>query len=130
MKCANKGATGANKSLRNLHSCSFILCFTVSVTLSINTAKPYNDFIIFIISLMCLVEINEVNCLFSLIASFLLIFLSNLFIAFEVRYITNPSKLSLAKGIVTCASAFFSLNLTAKSQKIHLIELMSIFDLC
>ena len=130
MKCANKGATGANKSLRNLHSCSFILCFTVSVTLSINTAKPYNDFIIFIISLMCLVEINEVNCLFSLIASFLLIFLSNLFIAFEVRYLTNSSKLSLAKGIVTCASAFFPLNLTAKIQKIHLIELMSIFDLC
>ena len=129
MKCANKGATGANKSLRNLHSCSFVLCFTVSVTLSINTAKPYNDFIIFI-SLMCLVEINEVNCLFSLIASFLLIFLSNLFIAFEVRYLTNSSKLSLAKGIVTCASAFFPLNLTAKIQKIHLIELMSIFDLC
>ena len=108
MKCAKKDAKDASKSPTNLPSCSFILCFTVSVTLPLNTAKSFNDFIIFIISFMCLVEINEVNRLFALIASFLLIFLSSLFIAFEVRYLTNPGKLSLAKGIATCASAFFS----------------------
>ena len=36
-----------------------------------------------------------------------LIFLSNLFIAFDVKLLTNPSKLSLAKGIAIFASHFF-----------------------
>ena len=34
------------------------------------------------------------------------IFLSNSFIAFEAKLVTNPVKLSLAKGMVTFVSAF------------------------
>ena len=41
-------------------------------------------------------------------APFPLIFLSNLFIVLEVKLLTNPCKLSLAKGIATFVSAFFS----------------------
>ena len=43
-------------------------------------------------------EINRVNRFSALTAPFPLIFLSNLFIAFEVKLLTNPGKLSLAKG--------------------------------
>ena len=39
---------------------------------------------------------------------FLLIFLSNLFIAFEVKLLTNPSKLSIAKGIARFVITFFT----------------------
>ena len=38
---------------------------------------------------------------------FLLIFLSDLFIALEVKLLTNPGKLYLAKGIVTFFSTCF-----------------------
>ena len=50
---------------------------------------------------------NKVNSFPALTAPFPLIFLSNLFIAFEVRLLTSPGKLSLAKGIATFVSAFF-----------------------
>ena len=55
-------------------------------------------------------------------ATFTLIFLSNLFIILEVELLTNPGKLSLAKGIAIFVSAFF-LDYLTKNQKIHLIEL-------
>ena len=42
----NEAAKGANKAARNASSCSFISCFTVSVTPSINTPESYNHFII------------------------------------------------------------------------------------
>ena len=40
-------------------------------------------------------------------APFSLTFLSNLIIAFEVKLLANPGKLSLAKGIAILVSAFF-----------------------
>ena len=52
----NEAAKGANKAPRNLPSC-FFLCFTVSVTPSINISQSFNDFIISISSF----EINKVN---------------------------------------------------------------------
>ena len=52
-------------------------------------------------------EINKVNPFPALTAPFPLIFLSNLFIAFEIKLLTNPGKLSLAKGIAMFVSAFF-----------------------
>ena len=42
----------------------------------------------------------------ALTAPFLLIYLSNLFIAVEAKLLTNPAKLSLAKVIATFVSAF------------------------
>ena len=39
-------AKEANKASRNLPSCSFISCFTVSVNPSINTPESSNDFMI------------------------------------------------------------------------------------
>ena len=39
-------------------------------------------------------------------ASFALIFLSNLFIAFEVKLVTYPGKLSLAQGKARCVITF------------------------
>ena len=50
---------------------------------------------------------NKVNLLPALKASFLLISLSNLFIAFEVKLLTNLGKLSLAKRVAIFVSAFF-----------------------
>ena len=99
----------------------FILCFTVSVTPSINTPKPSKDFIILMLSFISSFEINKVNLFPTLTAPFPLIFLSNLFIAFEVILLTNPGKLSLAKGIAMFVSAL--LNYLTKNQKIHLIKL-------
>ena len=84
----------------------FLLSFTVSVTPSINTPKYSNYFIIFI-SFISSFEMNKVNLLPALKASFLLIFLSNLFIAFEVKLLTNLGKLSLAKRVAIFVSAFF-----------------------
>ena len=40
-------------------------------------------------------------------APFLLIFVSNLFITFEVKLLINPGKLSLIKEIAMFVSAFF-----------------------
>ena len=84
-----------------------ISCITVSVTPSINTPKSSNDFIILIISFISSLEINKVNLFLALTDPFPLIFLSNLFIIFEVQLFTNSGKLSLAKGIAIFVSAFF-----------------------
>ena len=52
-------------------------------------------------------EINEVNPFPALTAPVPLIFLSSLFIEFEVKLLTNQGKLSLAKEIAMCVSVFF-----------------------
>ena len=52
---------------------------------------------ILIVSFISLFEINKVNPFPSLTGPFPLLFLSNLFVAFEVKLLTNPGKLSLAK---------------------------------
>ena len=107
----------------------FISCFTISITSSINTPESSNYFMILIISFTSLFEMNKVNPFPALAALFPLIFLSNLFIAFEFEFLTNPGKLSLAKGIATFVSASFWQNYPTRNQKIHLIELFWIFEL-
>ena len=67
-------------------------------------------------------ETNKVNLFLALTAPFPLIFLSTLFIAIEVKLLTNPGKLSPAKVIAVFVIAFFHKFLT-KNEKIHLIEL-------
>ena len=74
--CANKVAKRSKKATENQPSSFCISCFTVSVTPSVNTSEPYNDFMILI------VEINKVNSFLALTTHIPLIFLSNLFIAF------------------------------------------------
>ena len=93
--------------LQEIHRLVFSLCFTVSVTLSIDTPKYFNDFMILILSFISSFEINKVNPFPALTAPFSLIFDSNLLIAFEVKLLTIPGKLFLTKGIVTFVSAFF-----------------------
>ena len=66
----------------------------------INTAESSNDSMILIISIISSFKINKVNAFPALTAPLTLIFPSNLLITFEVKLITNPSKLPLAKGIV------------------------------
>ena len=105
--CTNEAAKGANKAPGNPPSCFYISSFTFSVAPSINTPESSNGFIIFIISFISSFEINKVNHFPAQTAPLLLIFLSNLFIALEVKLLTNPSKLSLAKGIAIFVSAFF-----------------------
>ena len=78
---------------------------------------------------------NKVNHFPALTAPFGLIFLSNLFIVFEVILFTNPGKLSLGKGIAMFYSAFLVDCFTiytvvlyfyqTKNQIIHHIELPS-----
>ena len=63
--------------------------------------------ILLIISFISSFEINKVNPFLALTAPFPLIFLLNLFIAFEVKVLTNPDKLSPAKRITIFVSAFF-----------------------
>ena len=63
---------------------------------------------VLIISFISSFKINKVNPFPALTAPFPLIFLSNLFIAFEVELLTNPGKLPLAIGIAMFISAFFS----------------------
>ena len=75
----------------------FISVFTVSVTPSYNTPETSNDLIILIISFISSFKINEVDPFLALEAPLLLIFLSNLFFALEVKLFTNLGKLSLAK---------------------------------
>ena len=67
-----------------------------------------NDFLVLIKSFIFLFKINKVNTFPALAAPFPLLFLSNLSIAFAAKLLTNPVKLSLAKGIATFASAFFA----------------------
>ena len=71
-----------------------------------HTPKSSNDFIIFIISLISSFEMDKVNPFHVLTAPFPINFLSNLFIALEVKLLTNPGKLPLAKGIATFVRAF------------------------
>ena len=83
---------------------------------------------ILILSFKSSLKINKVNPITALTALFPLIFLSNLFITFEVKLLTNPGKLSLSKGIAIFVSAFFP-KLPKQYQKIHFIELFEIFEL-
>ena len=61
---------------------------------------------ILIISFIPSFEVNKVNPFPAVAAPFLLAYLSNLFIVFEAKFLTNPRKLSVAKGIATFFSAF------------------------
>ena len=76
--CTTKAAKGANKAARNSPSCSFILCFTASVTPSINTAESSNNFTILIISSISSLEMNKLNPFPALTTPFPLVLLSNL----------------------------------------------------
>ena len=62
---------------------------------------------ILIISFISSFEIKKINPFPALTAPFPLIFLLNLFNAFEVKLLTNPGKLPLAKGIVIFVRALF-----------------------
>ena len=83
-----EAAKSANKAPRNPPSCFFISCFTVSVIPSINTPESFHDFMILIIAFISSYEINKVNPFPALPSLFPLIFLSNLFIAFEAKVLT------------------------------------------
>ena len=104
--CTNEVANSANKAGRNPLSCFFISCFTVSVIPSINTFESSSYFMILKIFRSSF-KINKVNPFPALAATLPLIFLSNFFIAFEAKLLTNPGKLSPAKEIATFVSAFF-----------------------
>ena len=105
--CTIEVAKGANKAPRNLSSYFLISCFTVLATPLNNTLKSSNNFMISIISFKSSFKRNKINPFPALIAPFPLIFLSNRFIAFEAKLLTNPGKSSLAKGIAIFVSAFF-----------------------
>ena len=75
--------------LQEKHLVFFISCFTVSVPPSINIPEYSNGLMILIISFISSFEINKVNYFPSVTAYFPLIFVSNLFITFEVKLITN-----------------------------------------
>ena len=126
--CINEAAKNANKAPGNTFPCFFISTFTVSVTPSINTRESSNYVITLIMSFISSFEINRVNPFSALITPFSLIFLSNLFIALKVKFLTNLGKLYVAKAIATFFSTFF-LNYLTKNQKIYLIELFLIFEL-
>ena len=79
-------------------------CFSNSIN---NTPESSNDFMILIICISSF-QINKVNPFPALTAPFLLIFISNLYIAFVVELVTDPAKLCLAKGIAVFVSAFFT----------------------
>ena len=120
----------------------FCFMFYCLVTRWINTPKSSNDFMVLIISFISLNKvnsfllsqllfhtfissfgINRVNYfLLSQVLLHLRIFISNLFISFEVKLLSSPGKLFITKGIATFVSAFF-LNCLIKNEKIHLIEL-------
>ena len=85
----------------------FVSFFTVSDNPSSNTSEFSNGFMILIISFISSFEINKVNPFSALTVPIPLIFLSNLFIAVEVKFLTNPGKFSLAKGIAIFVNALF-----------------------
>ena len=95
------------KKLQEIRLLFFNLSFTVSVTPSITTPESSNDFMTLVTSFIYLFEINKVNHFPVLATPFPLIFLSNLFIAFEVKLLTNSGKLSLAKRIPMFVGALF-----------------------
>ena len=93
--------------LIKLHFLVFFNSFSIiSLVPTVNTLETSNDLMVLIISFISPIEINKVNPLPTLTAPFALIFISNLFIAFEDKFHTNPSKLSLAKGKETFVTAF------------------------
>ena len=69
------------------------------MTPSNNTPESSNGFIILLISFNFSFQVNKVNPFPAVRTPFLLIFLSNLFIAFEVKLLPNPGRLYLAKRI-------------------------------
>ena len=73
---------------------------------SINTLESLNDFLILIISFRSSVKINKVNPFPAPTPPFPLIFLLNLFIAWETKLLTNPGELSITKGTAKFVSAF------------------------
>ena len=85
----------------------FISSFTVLVAPSINTPGSFNDFMILMISFITLFKMNKVNVFSALTAPVPLIVISSLFIAFQVKLLTNPGKLFLVKLIVTFVGDFF-----------------------
>ena len=106
--CTNEVAKDANKVPRNPPSCLFYFmfyCFTV--TPSTNTPKFSQSFMILIISFICSFQTNKVNPFSTLTTPSRLVFLSNLFIALEVKLLTDPSKLFIAKEIATFVSTFY-----------------------
>ena len=72
-----------------------------------NTPESSNGFTISIISFIFLFELNEANPFPALAAPFPPIFLSKLFIGFEVKLLTNPGKSFLAKRTAIFVSAVF-----------------------
>ena len=92
---------------RNLPCWFSISSFVVSVTPSLITPECSNNFVIFIISFISSFKINKVNPFPALTGPCPVIFLSNLFIAFEGKLFTNLGQLSLAKGIVRSAITFY-----------------------
>ena len=62
---------------------------------------------ILIISFISSFEKNKENLFPGLTTPFSLSIFSSFFIAFEVKLLTNPGKLSLAKGISILVSAFY-----------------------
>ena len=77
---------------------------------------------ILIISFISSFEINKVNPFIALTAPFPLVVLSNLFIAYEAKLVTNPGKLSVAKGIAAFVIAFLT-KLANQEPKHPLIQL-------
>ena len=98
---------------QEIHSLVFFISyFTVSVNPSVNTPESSSGFMMLIISITSSFDINKVNPFPALTAPFLLIYFIiiiiilhlHFFIAFEVKLLTNPCKLSLAKGITIFVS--------------------------
>ena len=99
---------------QEIHSLVFFISyFTVSVNPSVNTPESSSGFMMLIISITSSFEINKVNPFPAVTAPFLLIYFIiiiiiilhlHFFIAFEVKLLTNPCKLSLAKGITIFVS--------------------------
>ena len=102
--CTNEAVKDANKA-GTKSAFVFVLCYTVSVTPSINTFKSSNNFMILKTSFISSFEINRVNPFLALAASFPFVFLSNVFIALEVILLTNPGQLYLAREITPFISS-------------------------
>ena len=108
----NEAVKSANKAPRNPTSYFFISSLTVSVTPSINTSESSNDLMILIISFISLFEVYPFP---ALTAPFPIVFLSNLFIVYEVNCLLLKNN--------QCLLVLSFLNYLTKNQKIHLVEL-------
>ena len=73
---------------------------------TINEYESSDDFIVLTISFISSLKINKVSPFPAQTAPFPLIFLSNLFIALDVKLLTNPGKLSLANEILRSVITF------------------------